>query len=95
MCFTNHFDTKFPVSYNTSEPPTPQTTSKPVPRISEHARSLLGVCPVDTSEQKSVEASLLQGWSKNLRLFKTRLRFLGFLGLNVRTVARGTLDTEI
>ena len=30
---------------------------------------------------------------KNLRFFK--FRFLGFLGFNVRTVARGTLDTRI
>jgi len=32
---------------------------------------------------------------KNLRLFKNVFRFLGFLGFNVRTVSRGTLDTEI
>ena len=38
------------------------------------------------------------GLVKNLRFFKKRLRFfrfLGFLGFNVRTVARGTLDTGI
>ena len=35
---------------------------------------------------------------KNLRFFKKRFRFsrfLGFLGFNVRTVARGTLDAGI
>jgi len=32
---------------------------------------------------------------KNLRFFRKKFRFLGFLGFNVRTVARGTLDTGI
>ena len=32
---------------------------------------------------------------RNLRFFKQRFRFLGFLGFNVSTVARGTLDKGI
>ena len=32
---------------------------------------------------------------KNLRFFKKRFNFLGFLGFNVRTVALGTLETGI
>jgi len=32
---------------------------------------------------------------KNLRLFRKKIRFLGFLGFNVRTVTRGRLDTGI
>ena len=32
---------------------------------------------------------------KNLRFIKKRFRFLGFLGFNVRTVARDILDTGI